>query len=101
MVEHLELHALAESSEYKPPIRVDMSLIPARVNSLTYKPDTCCFVAWQSILISEGKDWLAECQDNVTEWDIGLSCWWPDFPVVQHYQVDMSVYWHKSVPVMG
>ena len=26
-------------------------------------------------------DWLAQCQDNVTERDIRLWCCWPDFPM--------------------
>ena len=34
------------------------------------KIDTYCFLAQCSALLGEGKDWLAQCQDNVTEWDI-------------------------------
>ena len=25
--------------------------------------------------------WFAQCQNNVTEWNIGSLCGWPDFPV--------------------
>ena len=37
------------------------------------------------------KDWLAQSQDNVTEWDIRPWCWWPVLPVGQHYKVTISV----------
>ena len=39
---------------------------------------------------------LAQCQENVTEWDIASR---PDFPVKKHYEVAMTVYCHYSVPV--
>ena len=32
-----------------------------------FKIDTCCFLAWSSALIGLDKDWLTQCQDNVTE----------------------------------
>ena len=32
---------------------------------------TCHFLAWRLVLIGQGQDWLAQDQDNVTEWDIG------------------------------
>ena len=32
-------------------------------------------------------EWLAQYQNNVTEWDIGSRCSWPDFPVGQHNKV--------------
>ena len=57
------------------------SLVPSLVKPITYKIDTCHFLAWLSVLSAEGKDWVALWQDNVTECDIAS---WPDFPVVQH-----------------
>ena len=29
-------------------------------------------IAWCLALIEEGKDWVAQCPDNVAEWDIEL-----------------------------
>ena len=26
-------------------------------------------------------DWLAQCQDNVIEWDNRSWCWWPGVPI--------------------
>ena len=40
------------------------SLVSGRVNPMTYKIDTCHFRVWYSALLSMGKDWLAQCQDN-------------------------------------
>ena len=45
------------------------------------KKYTCHFLGCYLALIGWGKNWLEHCQDNVTEWDIGSLCWWPDFPV--------------------
>ena len=36
-----------------------------------------------------GMDWLAQCQDNVTKWDVRAI-----FPVGQHYKLTMSAHWH-------
>ena len=41
-------------------------LIPGRVKAMTYKMYKCCFLAFHLELIGESKDWLAQCQDNVT-----------------------------------
>ena len=43
-------------------------------------------------------DWLAQCRDNVTEWD--SRSWWqcPDVPVRQLYEVTISAHCPKSVP---
>ena len=46
-----------------------------------FQIDTCHFLAWRSALLGWGKDWLAECQDTVTEWDIRSWCQWPGVPV--------------------
>ena len=47
------------------------SLVPSAVKQITYKIDTCHFLAWDMALLGQCKDWFAQCQDNVTEWDIG------------------------------
>ena len=60
--------------------------------------DTCHFLARCLALLGQGKDWLAQCQDNVTEWDI--RCWQLGLPVQQHYTIDMSVHCLKSVPIL-
>ena len=39
---------------------------PGRVKTVTYKIYTCRYLAWQLALIGSEKDWLAQCQDNVT-----------------------------------
>ena len=40
--------------------------VPCRVKQMTYKIDTCHFIAWRSVFISK--------RGNVTEWDIGSWC---------------------------
>ena len=48
-----------------------------------------------------GKDWLAQCLDNMTEWNMRLWCWRPvKQPVEQHYKVTMSAHYHKLVSVL-
>ena len=41
-------------------------------------------------LIGLGMDWLAQCQDNVTEWNIGSWCQWASLPVRQHGEVTVT-----------
>ena len=41
----------------------------------------CHFLDKCSPLLGKGKDWSAQCQDNVTEWDIGSEFQQADFPV--------------------
>ena len=65
-----------------------VALKPGQTNDFII--DTCCFLAWRSALLGSGKDWLAQCQDNVTEW-----C-----PVREHYKTAMSAHCHKSVPML-
>ena len=72
------------------PRREMRSSIPSMVKQMTYKIDTCHILALHSILICYGKDWLVQCQDNVTGWDIGSWCWWPSFAMGQYYKVAMS-----------
>ena len=50
-----------------------------RIKPMTYKIDTCRSLARCLALLGSGKDWLAQCQDNVTEWTeaIVLAGWFP------------------------
>ena len=52
-----------------------MGTNPGRVKTKDFNIDTCRFLARRSALLGEGKDWLAQCQDNITEWDIRLWYW--------------------------
>ena len=62
---------VAELVERWPRVWEIGSLVLGRVKSMTYKIDTCRFVAWHSTLIGYGKDGFAQCQENVTGRDIG------------------------------
>ena len=48
--------------------------------------DTCSLLVRPSTLIGGGKDWLAQCQDSVIEWDIISG----GYSIRQHYNVTMS-----------
>ena len=63
---------------------------------MTYKIDTCHYLAWRPELVEPGMDWLAQCQDNVAEWDIGSLV----SPVGQLWEVAMSVHCRKLVPIL-
>ena len=82
--------AVAESVDWRPRTREIGSSVPGRVKPLTYKIDTCHFLAWLLLLIGYGNDWLTECQDNVT----GILG--HDFPLGLHYKVAMSAYCHNT-----
>ena len=41
---------VAEHVEYGPPVREIRSQAPDRVKLMTYKIDTCCFLAWRLAL---------------------------------------------------
>ena len=58
-----------------------------------FKIDTCHFLASRSALLGWVKDWLAQCQDSVAEWNIIIRSWcrWPGLPVEQHDKVALSV----------
>ena len=45
------------------------------------------YLSLSSKALSIIRIWLAQCEDNVTEWDIRSWCWPPDLPVGQHYEV--------------
>ena len=72
---------------------------PSRVKLMTYEIDTCRYLAWHLALIGYDKDWLAQNQDNVTEWDIGVIVPVAWSPSGQHDKF-MCVSNHKSLPVM-
>ena len=69
-------------------------------NANDFKTDTSSFLARRSALLGYGMDWLAQCQDNVTAWDIRSWHWQPGFQVGQCYKVVISVPCHKFVPVL-
>ena len=73
---------------------------PSRVKPVTYKIDTCHYLAWRLVLIGYDNDWLVQYKDNVTEWDTGLLCWLTGLSVEQHYKVVIYVHCHKSVPTL-
>ena len=54
---------------------------------MTYKIDTCHYLAWRLALIGWGMDWLGQDQDNVTEWEIGSWCKHPRLQWGQHHKV--------------
>ena len=58
---------------------------PWSSQSNIFKIDTFRFLARHLTLLGQGKDWLALCQDNVTEWDIKSWCIWPGFPVGNYH----------------
>ena len=70
------LDAVAESVERRFHVWKVWSSNPIRVKLMTNKIDTCRYLAWCSILIVEEKDWSADYQDTLTEYDIRSSCWW-------------------------
>ena len=70
------------------------------VNPMTYKIEACHFLARCSALMGQDNDWLAQCQDNPTQWDIRSWCRQLGFPVGQHYKVVMGAHCHKSVSIL-
>ena len=65
---------VAISVENRLPMWIIRSFNLSQVKPMTYKIDTCHFLAWCLVLIGWGKDWLAQYQKNVTEWDIRSWC---------------------------
>ena len=58
---------VAESVEHGIVVRMIGSSVTGRVKLMRYTIDIHCFLAWHSVLIGYGNDWLAQCQDNPTE----------------------------------
>ena len=94
------LDAVAQSVNGMLPVLMVMSSNPSRVKPMTYKIDTCYYLAWYLALIVWDKDWLAQYQDNMTDWDIGSWCQPVDLTVGQHNKIAISARCHKSVPVL-
>ena len=46
-------------------------VVPGRVKPMNCKINAFLFLDRRSTLLGLAKDWLAQCQDNVTELDIG------------------------------
>ena len=70
----MTLDVVAESLDRRSHVRKIRSLISGQITPMTYKIDIRYFPAWYAVLIGEGKDCLAQCQYNATEWDIGSWC---------------------------
>ena len=66
-----------------------LRVVLSQVKSMTYKIDTCRFLVWLG-LIGQGMDWLAQCQDNVAEWNIRAWC-------LQHYEVVIGAHSQISI----
>ena len=58
---------VAESIEHGPRVQDIRSSVRDRVKPITYKIYTYHLLARCLALIRQGKSWLAQCQDNVTE----------------------------------
>ena len=70
---------MAELVEHRRAVKESRRLVPGQVKPMTYTIDICRFLTWHSELLALDKDWLTQCPDNVTEWDIGSRCQQPDF----------------------
>ena len=62
---------MVESVEREPRVREIRSSNLGRVKPITYQIELFHLLALRSTLIELGKEWLAQYQDKVTEWDIG------------------------------
>ena len=104
-------HGMAEWVEHLAPVLEDWGICTSRVRIQTllepwssqtndFTIDACHFLAWRSALLGQGKDWLAQCLDNVTELDGRSWCWRPGLPLMQHYKDAMSVHCQKSVSIL-
>ena len=89
---------MAESVELRTHVWEVGISVPDWVKPMTYKIGICRSLALCSASIGRRKHRLAQCQDNMTEWDIESWYQWSVFPVGQHYKVSMSVHCHKSDP---
>ena len=53
------------------------------------------------VLIRQDKDWLTQCQDNVTKWDIGSWRQQPDFSLGQFYNTQVATYLDITLHVVN
>ena len=79
--------AVAESVEPGPRVGEMGCLVSGRVKAMTYEKDTCCFLAKCAALLTKGKNWLDQWQDNVTEWYSRMWYCQPGVSVWQYYKV--------------
>ena len=91
--------AVAESVEREPQVQENCSFISHLRQSNDVQNWYLSLPSLVLGLIGKGKDCLAQCQDNVTEWDIGSYVLASDFPMRQHYRIIMSAHCHVLVPV--
>ena len=92
---------MAEYVERSSPVWRDRGFESAVSNSgwvkfMTYKLNRCRFLARCSALLGKGEDCLAQCQDNVIEWDISSWWWWHGLPVKNPYTVTTSTHCDKT-----
>ena len=99
----LLLHALGAVAllvERRLPVWKVGSLKHSRAKHVTYKIDTCHYLAWRFALIGWDEDRLGRCEDNLTVCDIrgfgagGLISQWDSTKFA------MSAHCHKSVSVL-
>ena len=57
--------------------------------------DNCRFLARCSTFLGQNKDWLAQCQDKVTEWDTRSLCKQPGLPVMKQYKATITPHCYK------
>ena len=62
--------AMAESVEHGSRVREIVGSNPWSSEINAYQIDTCGFLSQCLVLLGQDKDRLAQCQDNVTEWDV-------------------------------
>ena len=60
------MEAMVKLVENQLPVRKVGNLNLSRVKPITYKIDTCCYLAWRSALIGYDKDWFVQYHNNVT-----------------------------------
>ena len=60
--------------------------------------DTCHFLARCMAVLGEGKDWFAQCLDNVIEWDIRL--WWGGLGSQSDNTIHCHVYTQSQVLIL-
>ena len=53
-------------------------------NEWLYQIYTCRYLTWCCVLIGHGRDWLSQCQDNVTRYQVTVSvAWFPNEAALQ------------------
>ena len=97
---------MAEWIEHPSPILGDQGIrtswLRSLVQSIQWFRDWYLLVlpARRLALLGYGTDWLAQYQDNMTDWKSGHGAGWPGFTVGWHYKFTMIVHCHKLVPIL-